>query len=185
MLKKILSNFLLIIGVLLVATSCFIFWQEEKLESTAQNASIEALEAVKLQISNIENGEIEKTEEILFDENLYMGILTIPALDLELPIQNSWSYEKLSQTPCLYQSDPMVIAGHNYQAHFAGLVNLKIGDLVTLTSSSGEIEEFYVAFIQTIDENDVEAVTNSTYDLTLFTCNYNNIDERIVVYLTG
>lgn len=181
MIRKILSNLLILIGIIAIALAAYIFWQEQQLENTAQTASQTALATMKTEITNVETSE---NTEILIDGTLYMGILSIPTLNLELPIQNSWSYEKLSQTPCLYQTEPMVIAGHNYKAHFGTLSNLKTGDQVMLTYANGEVEKFYVSSMKTIKDTEVEAVTNSKYDLTLFTCNYNDINERIVVYLT-
>lgn len=183
MIRKILSNLLIFIGILAIVLAAYIFWQEQQLENTAQTASSAALEVMKTEILENSNLENEDTE-ILIDGSLYMGILSIPTLSLELPIQNSWSYEKLSQTPCLYQTDPMVIAGHNYKAHFGTLSNLKTGDQMLLTYANGEIEKFYVSSMKTINDTEVDAVIHSEYDLTLFTCNYNNIDQRIVVYLT-
>ena len=49
-----------------------------------------------------------------------IGILSIPALELELPVLKDWSYGKLKKAPCLYygsyyESD-FVIAAHNYKS---------------------------------------------------------------------
>ena len=48
-----------------------------------------------------------------------IGILSIPVLELELPVFTDWSYEKLKIAPChyygSYTSSDFVIAGHNYR----------------------------------------------------------------------
>ncbi len=59
------------------------------------------------------------------DGNYYIGVLTIPSLDLSLPVMEDWDDEKLKISPCryagsLYQKN-LVIAGHNYQRHFNGI----------------------------------------------------------------
>ena len=56
-----------------------------------------------------------------------IGILEIPALDLELPVISSWSYSSLRLAPCRYSGSAykgdLVIAAHNYQSHFWGIKN--------------------------------------------------------------
>ena len=56
-----------------------------------------------------------------------IGILEIPALDLELPVISSWSYSSLRLAPCRYSGSAykgdLVIAAHNYQFSFWGIKN--------------------------------------------------------------
>lgn len=65
-----------------------------------------------------------------------IGILEIPALDLELPVISSWSYSSLRLAPCRYSGSAykgdLVIAAHNYQSHFGGLRTLPEGSEVFL-----------------------------------------------------
>lgn len=52
----------------------------------------------------------------------YIGELEIPALGLELPVMDQWSYPRLRIAPCRYvgsvYSGDIVIAGHSYLRHF-------------------------------------------------------------------
>ena len=61
-----------------------------------------------------------------------IGVLSIPVLELELPVLNDWSYEKLKTAPCCYYGtyyDPdFVIAAHNYRSHFGKLSELQAED---------------------------------------------------------
>lgn len=52
----------------------------------------------------------------------YVGIITIPAIDIQLPVINEWSYPNLKVSPCRMQgsgyTDDLVILAHNYTTHF-------------------------------------------------------------------
>ena len=71
-----------------------------------------------------------------------IGILEIPALDLELPVISSWSYSSLRLAPCRYSGSAykgdLVIAAHNYQSHFGGLRTLPEGSEVFFTRCCGK-----------------------------------------------
>ena len=117
------------------------------------------------------------------DGERYIGILSIPALSLELPINYSWDYNKLKKTPCRYAggiNDSLVIAGHNYRNHFNPLTRLRKGDSVKLTDMAG-VEHFYIVEkIETMSATDIGGMLDSSYDLTLFTCNYSGM-ARVAV----
>ena len=116
----------------------------------------------------------------------YVGILEIPALDLELPILENWSEELLKYAPCLYQgtiSEGMIIAGHNYRSHFGGLGRLGIGDDICFTDVDGTRWNYTVTTTEVIPGSDVEAMTSGGWDLTLFTCTYGG-QERYTVRAT-
>ena len=55
----------------------------------------------------------------------FLGILSVPSKNLELPILADYSYELLDTAPCRYSgsydSDDLVIGGHNYRSHFSKL----------------------------------------------------------------
>ena len=113
----------------------------------------------------------------------YIGILSIPVLSLELPINNNWDYNKLRKTPCRYAggiNDSLVIAGHNYKNHFNPLNKLRKGDSVMLTDMAG-VEHFYIVEkTETMSATDIDGMLDSSYDLTLFTCNYSGM-ARVAV----
>ena len=46
--------------------------------------------------------EDKKMTEVEIDGNLYIGYLSIPVLELELPVLTDWSYAKLKVAPCHY-----------------------------------------------------------------------------------
>lgn len=75
--------------------------------------------------------------QVRIDGYDYIGCLTIPSLDLELPVMSDWDYTRLKIAPCLYygslETDNMVIAAHNYDCHFGRLSQLNIGDEIIFT----------------------------------------------------
>lgn len=104
----------------------------------------------------------------------YVGYLSIPALSLDLPIITSWSSSGSLVAPCRYSGSVylgnMVIAGHNYSAHFRYLRNLKRGDTVTFTDMDGNVFEYLVADTEILSPTSVAEMTAGDYPLTLFTC---------------
>ena len=104
----------------------------------------------------------------------YVGILTIPSLELELPVASVWSYPALQLAPCRFTgsayTDDLVIAGHNYTSHFADLHSLQQGDILSFTDVDGNVFAYRVAETEILGENDVEEMTGSGYALTLFSC---------------
>ena len=53
----------------------------------------------------------------------YIGVLSIPAAGLELPVMAQWSYAGLKVAPGRYSgttyADDLVLCGHNYAKHFS------------------------------------------------------------------
>ena len=112
------------------------------------------------------------------DGNYYVGAISIPARDLELPVLNEWSYPNLKIAPCRYNGSAylnnMIIAAHNYKRHFGQLVNLNVGDMVRFTDMAGNVFTYSVAAMEQLRPNQtrdmLEANGYGGYDLTLFTC---------------
>ena len=104
----------------------------------------------------------------------YVGILTIPSLELELPVASVWSYPALQLAPCRFTgsayTDDLVIAGHNYTSHFADLHSLQQGDLLSFTDVDGNVFAYRVAETEILGENAVAEMVGSGYALTLFSC---------------
>lgn len=110
----------------------------------------------------------------VIDGNAYIGVLSIPAAELELPVFSEWNYTNLKTAPCRYSGtaylDNMVICAHNYDIHFGTLKNLSYGDSVVFTDMSGNVFEYRVIEIGTVQPTAVEEMKSGEWDLTLFTC---------------
>lgn len=118
------------------------------------------------------------------DGNSYIGFVSIPKLELELPVMADWSYSKLQISPCRFSgdmyTDDLVVMAHNYERHFGSLKDLREGDTVTFTDMDGASMSYSVAAIDVLERTDVEEMIAGEYDLTLFTCTYGG-KSRITV----
>lgn len=126
-----------------------------------------------------------KMTEVEIDGELYIGYLSIPVLELELPVISEWSYERLQIAPCRQfgstKTDDLVIAAHNYASHFGKLSQLRQGDLLTFTDMDSEVILYEVAAVDVLEPTAVETVKNSIFDLVLYTCTYGG-ETRVVVF---
>lgn len=113
-----------------------------------------------------------------------IGILEIPALDLELPVISSWSYSSLRLAPCRYSGSAykgdLVIAAHNYQSHFGGLRTLPEGSEVFFTDAVGNRFSYYVAVTEALTPWSVDDMTSGEWPLILFTCTLDS-QNRVTV----
>lgn len=115
-----------------------------------------------------------KMHTVRVDDYECIGVLSIPALDLELPVLTDWSYAKLKKAPCHYygscREKNFVIAAHNYKAHFGRLSELQAGDLIVFTDVSGAEYRYEVLILETLPKNATREMITSGFDLSLYTC---------------
>ena len=118
------------------------------------------------------------------DGSYYIGYLSIPDLDLELPVMQNWSYPDLRVAPCRYSgsvyANDIVIAGHNYDRHFGRLNSLSAGSEVRFTDADGNIFIYSVSLLETLEPTAVMEMTSGEWDLTLFTCTYGGANRVTV-----
>lgn len=111
---------------------------------------------------------------IEIDGYRYIGTLTIPVLDLELPVMEDWDYSQLRVAPCRYAGSVyegnMILCAHNYAVHFGRLKNLLEGDEVIFTDVDGNAFTYAVAQVETLMPTAIDQMRSGDWDLTLFTC---------------
>ena len=104
----------------------------------------------------------------------YIGVLKIPALELELPVISQLNDDNLKVAPCRYMGsvylNNMIICGHNYKTHFLKLKKLSLDDPVIFTDVDGNIFEYKVSAQEVILATDPDEMESGDWDLTLFTC---------------
>lgn len=119
------------------------------------------------------NPDMEMPRERVEDAD-YIGILRIPAMNLELPVAAEWSYKVLKKTPCRYSGtayqENLIICAHNYSSHFGRLRSLKEGDIATLTDMDGNMFTYRLALCEILAPNAVADMKDGGWALTLFTC---------------
>ncbi len=123
-------------------------------------------------------------KEVIIDGIAYIGNLQVPSLGLNLPVISKWSYDYLKIAPCRYTgsvySKDMVIAAHNYRRHFGAIRSLEKGTRIIFIDMNNK------EFVYEIEENEilqptqVEKMTESDYDLTLFTCVYDGTARQAI-----
>lgn len=103
-----------------------------------------------------------------------VGIVRVPSQGLELPVLDGWSYDMLQISPCRYSGSvdngDLIVLGHNYKKHFSPLKKLKAGDAVEFCDVNGKTYSYSVAKTEILQKTELERLTTTEHDLTLFTC---------------
>ena len=124
--------------------------------------------------------------QMILERDEFIGYVSIPSLDVELPVIADWDYEKLKKYPCRHfgaeETNDLVIAAHNYESHFGRLSELTEGDKVTFTDVNGKTYQYQVCSSLTVDPDEVDLVQNSGYDLVLYSCTPGWGTYRVVVF---
>lgn len=112
----------------------------------------------------------------------YIGIIYIPILDnLALPVLETYTYSNLKVSVCKYsggiEEGNFTIAGHNYKSSFGKLSELSVGNIAYFKDVNGIVYKYTCTKIETLLPNQVEEMTTGDWDLTLFTCTYNNVNR--------
>lgn len=187
--KKIGVVFLVLGLVLIFSAAALLIYNDNESKKAEEQAQV-IVQAIK---AEAEKSQLEATEADPFDTEMkvveiqgygYIGYVTIPDLNLELPVMDKWDYGRLKISPCRYygsvKTDNLVIAAHNYKSHFKHLNKLKPGSLVMFTDMDGANYTYTVTTIEKLKPTAVEKVKDTGDDLILYTCVYSGTD-RIVV----
>jgi len=202
--KRKFGLFFVVLGLLLMLAAAVLLAYNQKESQNALQTSQTALAALQAETKQRENQEdsdpyLDRIDpydpvaaemaadmtEVEIDGELYIGYLTVPVLELELPVISEWSYESLKIAPCRQygatKTDDLVIAAHNYASHFGRLSQLRAGDLLTFTDMDAEVVLYSVEVVDVLDPAAVDTVKNSDFDLVLYTCTYGG-ESRVVVF---
>ena len=129
--------------------------------------------------------QVKEMTEVQIDGYSYIGYLSVPSQNLELPVMSQWDYPRLRIAPCRYAGtaigEDLVIVAHNYPRHFGNLRQLQSGDAVAFTDMDGVVTAYQVAAVDVVPPDSVEEVTAGNYALALVTCTYGG-KTRVVVY---
>lgn len=178
-----LGNICMMMGAVLVLAALTLFFRNQREAQRAQEAAEEILPQV---IESIRNPQEQPTgypdpynpvmTEKTIDGYSYIGYLSIPSLELELPVMAQWDYQRLRIAPCRYtgstKTDNLVIAAHNYARHFGNLSKLTAGEKISFVDMDGIVTVYEVAMVEIMEPTAIEEMTDGSYDLSLFTCTY-------------
>ena len=188
--KRKIAISLMTVGVIFVGFSMGLLLYNNHESSKAQESSEVLVESIRLSIAE---NELEESIVDPFDEEMtikeidgygYIGYISVPVLELDLPVMSDWDYSRLKISPCRYygstKTDNLVIAAHNYKFHFGYLGHLQPGDMVIFTAMDANIIYYTVDSVELLQPTDVDKVKDSGDDLILYTCTYGGA-KRIVV----
>jgi len=176
------SKIFIIIGVILVSISLTMIIHNKCEEIEAGKNSKEVLNLIKTEVeennSNVqdlnEHQEVKEMKTTKINGYDYIGTITIPILNLELPVMSEYDYTRLKKAPCRYYgnvyTNDLIICAHSYQTHFKYLDKLKQKDLVIFKDIDGNIYFYEVLEIEILKPTEVEEMINNEFDLTLYTC---------------
>ena len=187
--KKRAGSVTILLGLLLIAAAVCVVWHNLREDRVAMEGRDRVLEQIVSQLAQ-EHTEPHKENEIIYPDYVlnphmampvktidgydYIGVLSVPALEIELPVMDTWDYSRLKVNPCHYMGsvylNDMVICAHNYRSHFGRLSTLAIDDEVVFTDMDGNVFHYRVAEVTILQPTAITEMTQSGWDLTLFTC---------------
>ncbi|MEG1848534.1 MAG: sortase [Clostridium sp.] len=160
---------------------------ETTTETTIKTADAEVLDTQSENSDRVNSHAQEDKIEEMYRQAI--GVLEIPKLERRLPVLDICTPESLQYSVCRYAGEgigkpqSLVIAGHNYKSHFAGIHQLDIGDEAAYIDLEGQIYHYRVSAVETVDGKDVERMlSGDDWDMTLFTCDYDRM-RRVAIRL--
>jgi sortase A len=190
----------MLLGTLLIAGALLLFLRNNTEADQASKSSastlgklVEQMEATTpseptpvIQIPEVLlTQEDTQMDEVYVDELPCIGYLTIPKLELVLPILSTWDYDMLQVAPCRYYGsvtgNDLVLMAHNYQSHFGNISMLETDDRLFFTDVNGITIEYSVIAQDVLSPFSVEEMISGDFDLTLFTCTYGG-QSRVTIY---
>lgn len=181
--RKWIGAFCILIGIVCILSSAgFVVynrWENKNAEKTAREflGDVQSIMVEKQPDPPL----LDYTEKIPtematveVDGSACIGILSVPVLNLELPVLTDWSYAKLKKAPChyygTYYEKDFVIAAHNYESHFGRISELQSGDIIIFTDVNGVVYYYEVVLLETLPMEATMEMITSGFDLSLYTC---------------
>lgn len=193
--RKRIGYLFVLAGAVLICGALVLFLRNQVEDEQAGKASEEvllalheAIEEPDTQIGEIALEPEETVPETLpvvnVDGNNYIGYLSFPEYELELPVLADWDMDLLQIAPCLQYGSPLtddaVIAAHNYRKHFLVLHKIRVGERVIFTDMNGKEIEYVVEEVKIVTPTNAYDVIYSGYDLVLYTCTSSGQDRVTV-----
>ena len=171
--NKKISAVVTLVGLILIMCAMAVLFHNKKEDNLAQKSSNTVLSSLKEKIeeSNLKTSEEEK--DLNKDLNQYDGYIKI--------VMKKLIQANLKKSPCIYsgtaKDSNLIIAAHNYSAHFGKINQLENGDKVQYTDLQNNTYNYCVTAKEKINGSNSEQMQNENYALTLFTCDYTGRDR--------
>ena len=181
------------LGVVFLLLGGFLLWRGYSADARAGEAARELL--ARLPAPNVSSADVSSPAAPELDVSSadvssedewdalagrVLGVLSIPVLDLELPVLDSCTDELLELSVCRYAGSPptetdgasgFVLAGHSFDSQFGRLPRLRPGDEILFRTLSGQETRYEVEECAEISA-DPAGLDAETRPLTLFTCTF-------------
>lgn len=181
------SKYLIILGILCVLLSITLYIKNKYQELDTGKKSKEILHIIETKINVSDKEEIKtNTEDLVLNISGYdyIGVISIPSLNIKLPIMRETDYDRLAISPCKYYgnitTNDLVLCAHDYVNQFGKISNLKEDDIVIITDVLGNNYVYKVVLTEELNPTDITNMIDSPFDLTLYTCSYGAL-KRITV----
>lgn len=179
------GKILVIIGVFLILISLTMTVYNKYEDLKAGKDANETLNIIKDEITSqkhvvdtLPTDEVREMKTININGDEFIGTITIPSINLELPVLSKFSNSNLKKAPCRYYgnlfTNDLIICAHAYETFFANLNKLKQNDLIIFTDVDGNVFTYEVLEVEVLKDTDVDKMVNNEFDLTLYTCTYDN-----------
>ena len=197
--RKIVGFLCMLLGILLVLGAYGLIASNQQEDQNAEVFVDELVPLLREEISQAQQTmptdpinvpkELLNPEDLIMTEKMingyaYIGYLTIPELNLELPVMSGWDSRRLQKSPCRFtgtlKGEDLVIMAHNFKSHFGRLSKLSVGSVVQFMDMDGNLWNYSVAAMDILPAEAVAEMTAGEYDLSLFTCAPNR-SQRITV----
>lgn len=179
--KFILMGFLLIV----ISLTLFIYNKYEDKNAGIESASV--LDTIKKNLETYDTEFMSQSYEmqtVNIDGYDYIGTITIPSLNIELPVMSEYDYDRLKKAPCRYYgsvyTNDLILCAHSYKTHFKYIGKLESKDLIIFTDVKGINYIYEVVEIEILEPTEVSEMINNEFDLTLYTCTSDS-QKRITV----
>lgn len=161
-----LSKLLTITGIILIATSLYMFYQKE----ATTPVSIGQILPEAASTQNLEDTQVLR----IHDANIFANIYKAETINGE------WKTDARGVS-----MDGNVIYGHNWKSILGNLISVKPGMIVEIIDPDGTIQKYKVANTQEIEPEKTEVVNQSPKEsLVIYTCSGALDSKRFIVLAT-
>ena len=186
--RKFYGRIIILLGVIFILVAVGLVGFNVYTQMEGEKQRVQVMEKLEKKITEYKNENpkpnetiVDKEERtvndsVIIDGVAYIGYISIPSLDIKLPVSKEWDNGLLNVGACRYKGstyqDNLVICAHNYFTYFAKIYKLASGDEVVFTDVYDEDIIYEVSNQEVIDGNDIDSMLKNEkdWDLTMFTC---------------
>lgn len=187
--KKIISNGLLVCGLLLVLCAMGIFLYMQITQNKASRQMEIYVERLQENMPEVREAYLEERNDTVMpivevEGQNFVGILEIPLYGIRLPVGGSWEKENIAKYPSRYwgslYNSSLIIGGNDWKGQLDFLEEISIGDVVCVTDMTGARYSYTVSWVEKTKEVFSEYLEDENVSLTMFARNQYGFDYTVV-----